>query len=113
MADKYAPTEVFSATIRSEWQGRNIPSNYEPGPSTEPPGTVVASRVASRTDNLEPELVWLASEDAKRYEGHWVALNAETGSFLGLADSSTQLHRWQAQGATIVFVEPPGFWAGA
>ncbi len=60
----------------------------------------------------EPEMAWLASDEAKRYQGHWVALAPDTGSFLGLADTQSDVLTWQRQGASIVFVVPSGAWIG-
>src|ERR1700744_3754216 len=45
----------------------------------------------------DPVLAWLASYEAERYRNHWVALDPETGRFLGLADALPDLRRWQAQ----------------
>jgi hypothetical protein len=60
----------------------------------------------------DPELRWLASSEAKQHEGHWVALSPETGEYLGRADADADFRRWQRDGATLVFVEPPGYRAG-
>ncbi|HEY1920507.1 MAG TPA: hypothetical protein VGH27_33480 [Streptosporangiaceae bacterium] len=60
----------------------------------------------------DPELAWLGSPEAHQYEGHWVALDPDTGKFLGMADANTDFRRWQIKGATIVFVESPGFRTG-
>jgi hypothetical protein len=87
-------------------------------PAAEPSTTASTSQdqqasqepVAERTD---PELDWLSSGEARRYQGHWVALSPQTGEFLGLADSNEDFRRWQQQHATLVFVEPPGYRTGA
>jgi hypothetical protein len=58
-------------------------------------------------DEHDPVLAWLTGDEAPRYRNHWVALNPDTGVLLGLADELPHLRRWQAEGALIVFVDPP------
>src|SRR5690348_16994652 len=56
--------------------------------------------------NSDPELVWLSSPEARHYEGHWVALDPDSGEFLGLADSRADLRRWREQDVSVLYVEP-------
>jgi hypothetical protein len=73
-------------------------------------GTVVARRRPTRRPpaaERDPVVEWLGSAEASRHHNHWVALNPETGEFLGRADDLPDLRRWQAAGALIVFVDPP------
>lgn len=79
---------------------------------SESPAPESSSAEASASGRSNPELTWLESPEARQYAGHWVALNPETGEFVGMADSDTDFRRWQLRGATVVFVEPPGFQAG-
>ena len=65
-----------------------------------------------RPSDSEPELAWLTSAEAAPYKGHWVALRAGTGTFLGLADSTEDLLRWRSQDVSILFVVPRGEWIG-
>jgi hypothetical protein len=74
--------------------------------------TVTNSPGATPASDTDPELAWLSSPEAQRYAGHWVALRAGTSEFLGLADEAGDVQRWQAQGASILYVEPPGLWIG-
>jgi hypothetical protein len=94
------PTSAGPGASTAAVHGASSPSTA-PGPISRAraPGTSVAE--------TEPELVWLASDEARQYEGHWVALDPETGTFLGLADSVPHLRMWQARHATIIFVDPP------
>lgn len=55
---------------------------------------------------LEPVLAWLEGPEARQHENHWVALDPETGGFLGMADTLPSLRMWQARGATVIFVDP-------
>jgi hypothetical protein len=80
---------------------------------SESPAPESPSTEASASERTDPELSWLESPEARQYAGHWVALSPETGEFLGMADSDVDFRRWQLRGATVVFVEPPGFQAGA
>src|SRR5260370_36405346 len=54
----------------------------------------------------DPEMRWLASDEARQYEGHWVALDPDNGEFLGLADTRADLRRWREQDISVLFVEP-------
>jgi hypothetical protein len=71
-------------------------------------GPVVRPVTPPRRQPTEPDpvLAWLESDDARRYRNHWVALDPATGAFLGLADALADLRRWQAQDATVLFVDP-------
>jgi hypothetical protein len=64
-------------------------------------------RMQAATGARDPVVDWLGSAKARQHRNHWVALNAETGEFLGRADDLPDLRRWQAEGALIVFVDPP------
>jgi hypothetical protein len=73
-------------------------------------GTVLTRRRPTRRSpaaERDPVIEWLGSADARQHHNHWVALNPETGAFLGRADDLPDLRRWQAEGALIVFVDPP------
>lgn len=72
-----------------------------PGPPVRP-----VRPPARQAGGPDPILTWLASGQARRYQNHWVALEPATGSFLGLADLLADLRRWQAEGATVLFVDP-------
>ena len=87
--------------------GSTAPTYYQAGTSTLP-GQVVSPPTPPTRQPAEadPVLTWLASEEARQYRNHWVALNPTTGTFLGLADALTDLRRWQAQDATVLFVDP-------
>lgn len=105
-------------------QGGTVPTTADRGGSTAPtyhgsgistvPGPVVRPSTTPVKQPAEPDpvLAWLGSSEARQYEGHWVALSPETGDFLGMADSDTDFRRWQLRGATVIFVEPPGFRTG-
>jgi hypothetical protein len=88
--------------------GGTAPTYHRSGLSTVP-GPVVRplTAPASQPSESDPVLAWLASEDARRHQNHWVAVDPVTGAFLGLADSLIDLRRWQAQDATVIFVDPP------
>ena len=101
---------VYEASILSEPdQGQSTAAEYETSGGSTAPGLVVVPGPAVPGQSVEsdPELVWLASAEARQYENHWVALDPVTGSFLGLADSHADLRRWQGRDATIIFVDPP------
>jgi hypothetical protein len=87
--------------------GSTGPAYYGGGISTVS-GPVVrpVTPPARQAGETDPILAWLASDEARRYRNHWVALEPVTGSFLGLADALADLRRWQAQHATVLFVDP-------
>ena len=88
--------------------GQSTEPIYEASDQSTAPGPVVSSQTLSgETIESDPELIWLASDEATQYQNHWVALDPATGSFLGLADSLHELRLWQARNATIIFVDPP------
>jgi hypothetical protein len=92
--------------------GGTVPTYHGSGMSTVPSLVVrpLTSR-AGQPDEPDPVLAWLASDDARQHQNHWVALDPVTGAFLGLADSLPDLRRWQAQDATVLFVDPqPETW---
>jgi hypothetical protein len=68
----------------------------------------VAGRQVPTQDrsHSDPRLAWLARAEARQYEGHWVALDPDTGEFLGLADSRDDLRRWRERDVSVLFVEP-------
>lgn len=55
----------------------------------------------------DPVLAWLDSDEAVQYQGHWVAQDPRTGTFLGVADEVPEWRTWQARGALMIFVDPP------
>ena len=67
---------------------------------------------AATEDRLDPEIEWLTSAAAKRYEGHWVALRAGSAEVLGLADTANQLRKFADQDVSVVLVEPRGLRLG-
>lgn len=93
-----------TVTTRS---GSTVPTYTASGGSTVP-GPVVRpiTPPARQPDESDPILSWLASDEARQYRNHWVALDPATGRFLGLADALADLRRWQAQDATVFFVDP-------
>jgi len=106
---------VYEASIPSDpGQGQSTEAEYEASGRSTASGPVAVPDPAQPDQSVEsdPELVWLASDQAKQFEGHWVALNPDTGEFLGLADSTPDFRRWQQEAATLVFVEPPGYRTG-
>jgi hypothetical protein len=99
-----APTFRQSGSAAPTYSGGGM--STVPGPVGRPP-----IPPARQADESDPVLAWLASDEARRYRNHWVALEPVTGSFLGLADSLADLRRWQAQDATVLFVDPePETW---
>jgi hypothetical protein len=99
---------IRRGTVTTGGQGGSTsPTYYQTGISTLPgPVVTSASPPARQPDESDPVLTWLASDEARRYRNHWVALNPATGTFLGLADALTDVRRWQAQDATVLFVDP-------
>ena len=67
---------------------------------------------ARRPDEADPVLEWLASDKAREYQHRWVALDPDTGVFRGLADTPRDFRRWEANGATVIYVDlpEPGSW---
>lgn len=64
------------------------------------------------TEPKDPVLRWLASPAARQHENHWVALDPQTGRFLGMADALPSLRVWQARGAMVLYVDPlPENWS--
>lgn len=55
----------------------------------------------------DPCLAWLHSDEAVQYQGRWVALDADSGEFLGAVDETRDRLHWHARGALVVFVDPP------
>jgi hypothetical protein len=89
------------------------------GPSTTPiyissgPSTVSGPIVrpvippSRQPDGPDPILAWLESDKAREHEHHWVALDPDTGTFRGLADTPRDFRRWEADGATVIYVDLP------
>jgi hypothetical protein len=95
-------------TVSTAGRGRGtMPVYHRSGISTVP-GPVVrpVTPPARQPDESDPVLAWLAGKEARRHRNHWVALDPATGTFLGRADSLVDLRRWQAQDATVIFVDP-------
>jgi hypothetical protein len=93
--------------------GSTVPTTTGGSISTSAPELrVTVAPPHARASESDPELAWLGSPEAERYQGHWVALQAGTGIFLGLADSTEDLLRWRSQDASILFVVPGGEWIG-
>lgn len=76
-------------------------------------GTISAHSVAHRVrpvgadlHQTGPEIRWLASDESRRHEGHWVALDARTGEYLGRADTREDVARCREREVSFVFVEP-------
>jgi hypothetical protein len=68
--------------------------------------------VSSTAQEEDPVLLWLASPAARQFENHWVALDPNTGRFLGLADALPSLRVWQARNAMVLYVDPlPENWS--
>lgn len=63
-------------------------------------------RPVPQPPGLDPVLAWLASEDSRQHEGHWVAVDGATGEYRGNAGSKEDHLRWSDQGAVVLFVEP-------
>jgi len=55
----------------------------------------------------DPVAEWLHGEEAVRYQGHWVALDADEGRFLTVVDDIRDRRLWRARGALIIYVDPP------
>jgi hypothetical protein len=98
----------LGGTVPTFRQSGSAAPTYSGGGMSTVPGPVVRPLIppARQADESDPVLAWLASDEARRYRNHWVALEPVTGSFLGLADSLADLRRWQAQDATVLFVDP-------
>ena len=81
---------------------------YVVGAASTVPGPVVRRMRVScvPTDETDPRLVWLKSAEARRFEGHWVALDSDTADFLGPADTREDLRRLRDRDITLLFVEP-------
>jgi hypothetical protein len=81
---------------------------YVVGAVSTVPGPVVRPIRASHTPSNEtdPKVVWLKSAEARRFEGHWVALDSDTGEFLGLADTREDLRRLRNRDVTMLLVKP-------
>lgn len=60
----------------------------------------------------DPVISWLASDAARQYQHHWVALDPDTGAFRGVADTPRDFRRLETDGATIIYVDlpEPGSW---
>jgi hypothetical protein len=100
---------VYEALIPSEPdKGQSTEAEYEASGRSAAPGPVAVPDPAQPGQSVksDPELVWLASDEATQYEGHWVALDPDTGQFLGLADTRADLRRWREQDISVLFVEP-------
>jgi len=67
------------------------------------PVQVLTRDLSHETD---PLMAWLASDEARGHEGHWVALDPDTGEFLGRADTRAELRHWREHDVSILFVEP-------
>lgn len=95
-------------TVTTYRQGGSTAPNYYGSGISTLPGPVVRpiAPPARQADESDPILAWLASDEARRYQNHWVALEPTTGRFLGLADLLADLRRWQAAEATVLFVDP-------
>jgi hypothetical protein len=61
----------------------------------------------------DPVAAWLDSDEAARHQGHWVAVDADTGQFLAEADDEADWQAWQARGALLLFIDIPGAEDGA
>lgn len=55
----------------------------------------------------DPAVAWLHSDEADRYQGHWVVLDPDTGAFRGVADEIRDRQDWRARDALVVYVDPP------
>jgi hypothetical protein len=55
--------------------------------------------------DADPLMTWLASDEAKEHEGHWVALDPDTAEFLGRADTRAELRHWRDRDVSILFVD--------
>jgi len=108
MTEPTVSVTLGTATAMSVRQTSSAAAGYvavqssSPGPIVQPAETS-ASRSLQDTD---PELRWLASAQARRYRGHWVALDPDSGEFLGLADTREQLRVWRERDVSLLFVEP-------
>lgn len=98
----------YGGTATTSRQGGSAAPTYYGGGISTVTGPVVRpiAPPARQADESDPILAWLASGEARRYQNHWVALEPATGRFLGLADLLADLRRWQAEGATVLFVDP-------
>lgn len=95
-----APSVTELGTTQPTYSGATL--STAPGPESPQP-----QAEAVEPDQQDPVVAWLTSDAAVPHRNHWVALNPLTGQFLGLADEFPHLRRWQAEGALIVFVDPP------
>jgi hypothetical protein len=77
-----------------------------PSPTTVSGAELTETQAQEPQGESDPELKWLATAEARGFEGHWVALDPDTGHFLGLADTREQLRRWRQQDVSLLFVEP-------
>lgn len=108
------PEQVSSSRLPSEVGTVMTTTPTYTGTASTAIGTMIQTdaSVSFAAQEEDPVLVWLASPEARQYENHWIALDPETGKFLGLADALPSLRMWQARHATVIYVDPlPENWS--
>lgn len=74
--------------------------------STASAGGAVHGRATAPHHKTDPIAAWLATGEASTHRGHWVALDPDSGEFLGRADTRAELRHWRERDVSILFVEP-------
>jgi hypothetical protein len=90
------------------YSGGTVPTHLVP--KVPVPLTVVLDPIArppALPSSRDPVAEWLHSEEAARYQGHWVALDVNEGHFLAAVDDIRDRRLWRARDALIIYVDPP------
>jgi hypothetical protein len=89
------------------YSGGTVPTNVVPNvPGITGPVVRPVSAPPTPPPSEDRAVAWLDSDEAIPYQGHWVALDSETGDFLGEADNVHSWRVFRARGALVIFVDP-------